>query len=46
MFINDFFCAIEHCQVCNFADDNKIFPCGETLDEVTKRIVNDTRMAF
>ena len=42
---NDFFYAIEHSQVCNFADDNTIFACGETLDEVTKCIVNNTRIA-
>ena len=30
IFINDFFCTIEHSQVCNFADDNTIFACGET----------------
>ena len=45
IFINDSFYAIEHSQVCNFADDNTIFACGETLDEVTKCIVNDTRIA-
>ena len=45
IFINDFFYAIEHSQVCNFADHNTIFACGETLDEVTKYIVNDTRIA-
>ena len=33
VFIYDFFYAIEHSQVCNFADDNTIFACGETLDE-------------
>ena len=48
MFINDFdfLYAIEHSQVGNFADDNTIFTCGEILDEVTKCITNDTRMAM
>ena len=46
IFINDFFYAIEYSQVCNFADDNTIFACGETLDKVTKCIVNDTRMTM
>ena len=45
IFINDFFYAIEHSQVCNCADDNTIFACGETLGEVAKCIVNDTRIA-
>ena len=45
IFINDFFYAIEYSQVCNFADENTIFACGETLDEVTKCIVNDTKIA-
>ena len=40
-----FFYAIEYSQVCNFADDNTIFARGETLDEVAKCIVNDTRIA-
>ena len=46
IFTNDFFYAIEHSQVCNFDDDdNTIFACGETFDEVTKYIVNDKRIA-
>ena len=45
LFPTAFFYAIEHSQVCNFADDNTIFACGETLDEVTKCIVNGTRIA-
>ena len=43
IFINDFFYAIQHSQVCNFTDDNTIFACGETLDEVAKCIENDMR---
>jgi len=46
IFMNDYFYAIEYSQVCNFADDNTIFACGDTLDEVTKCIVNDTRMVM
>ena len=46
VFINDFFYAIEHSQVCNFADDNTIFACGETLDEVAICIENDMREAM
>ena len=44
-FINDFFYAIEQCQVSEFAPD-MLFACGETLDEVTKCIVNYIRMAM
>ena len=36
IFIYDFFYAIEYSQVCNFTDDNTIFACGDTLEEVTK----------
>ena len=46
IFINDLFYAIEHSQVCNFADDNTIFASGETLDAVTKCIENDMRNAM
>ena len=46
IFINDFFYATEHSQVCNFADDNTIFACGETLDEVAKCIENDMKMSM
>ena len=46
IFINDFFYAIEHSQVCNFADDNTIFACGETLDEVAIYIEDDMREAM
>eukprot|EP00112_Aurelia_sp_Birch-Aquarium-sp1_P000508 Seg1048.12 transcript_id=Seg1048.12/GoldUCD/mRNA.D3Y31 product="hypothetical protein" protein_id=Seg1048.12/GoldUCD/D3Y31 len=46
IFINDFFYAIEHSQVCNFADDNTIFACGETLDEVAICIEDDTKEAM
>ena len=44
--INDFFYAIEHSQVCNFADDNTIFACCETLDEVAICIEDDMREAM
>ena len=42
----DFLYAIEHSQVCNFADDSTISACGETLDDVAKCIENDMRMAM
>ena len=46
MFINDFFCAIWHSQVSTLQMTTRSFACGETLDEETKSIVNDTRMAM
>ena len=46
IFINDFFYAMEHSQVCNFADDNTIFASGETLDEVAICIEDDMREAM
>ncbi len=46
IFINDFFYVIAHSQVCNFADDNTVFACGETLEEVAISIENDMREAI
>ena len=46
IFINDFFYAIEYSQVYNFAYDNKILACGETLDEVAKCMEYEMRMAM
>ena len=46
IFISDFFYAIEHSQVCSFADDSTIFACGGTLDEEAKFIENDITMAL
>ena len=36
--------SIEHSQVCSFADDNTIFACSDTLDEVAICIENDMKM--
>ena len=46
IFINYFFNTIEHSQVCNFADDNTIYACGETLAEVSIGIENGMRQAM
>ena len=40
------FYAIEHSQIYNFADDNMIFACGETLNGVVKSIEIDIRKAM
>ena len=46
IFMNDFFYATKHSRVCNVTDDKTIFACGETLDEVTKCVENDMRIAM
>ena len=43
LFINDFFYEIQHSQVCNFADDNTIYACGQNLDSVTLNIESDMK---
>ena len=43
LFINDFFYEIQHSQVCNFADDNTIYACGQNLDSVTLNIECDMK---
>ena len=45
IFINDSFMLL-NIQVSNFADENTMFACGETLDEVAKCIENDIKMAM
>ena len=34
IFINDFFLFIERAEVCNFADDNTLHSCAQSLDEI------------
>ena len=46
LFINDFFCEIQHSQVCNFADDNTIYACGQNLDSVASNIESDMNAAI
>ena len=46
LFINDFFCEIQHSQVCNFADDNTIYACGQNLDSVASNIESDMKAAI
>ena len=33
-FINDIFMFIEKAEICNFADDNAIYNCGEDLSNI------------
>ena len=38
IFINDIFFSVHSSSICNFADDNTLFVCDETLDEVLRRL--------
>ena len=43
IFINDIFMIIEQSDICNFADDNTLYSCGERLTEITENLVSDTK---
>ena len=34
---------IEESDICNFADDNTLYSCGETLTEIKENLVSDTK---
>ena len=34
IFINDFFAFISSCEICNYADDNTLYSCSETVENV------------
>ena len=40
------FSEIQHSQVCNFADDNTIYACGQNLESVTSNIESDMKAAI
>ena len=40
-FINDIFMFIEKTEVCNFADDNTIYDCGENLSNILENLKHD-----
>ena len=42
IFINDIF-MIEQSDICNFADDNTLYSCGERLNEIKENLVSDTK---
>ena len=46
LFINDFLYNIKHSQACNFADDNTIYVCGQSLDSVVSNIEKDMKIAI
>ena len=41
--INDKLMIIEQSAICNFADDNALYSCGEWLTEVEENLIFDTR---
>ena len=43
-FINDIFMFIEKIEICNFADDNTIYDCGEDLSNVLENLKHDLKM--
>ena len=43
IFINDIFMVIKLSDICNFADDNTLYSCGEWLTEVKENLIFDTK---
>ena len=43
VFIQDIFMVIEQSDICNFADDNTLYSCGERLTEIKENLIFDTR---
>ena len=43
IFINDIFMIIEQSDICNFADDNTLYSCGERLTEIKENLIFDTK---
>ena len=41
IFINDLFFFIEKSDICNFADDNTLYSCGENLKTVLENLEHD-----
>ena len=41
IFINDFFYIIKQSEVCNFADDNTVFSCGNSFEVVALSLEAD-----
>ena len=44
IFINDTFMIIEESDICNFADDDTLYSCGETLTEIKENLISDTEI--
>ena len=43
-FINDIFMFIEKTEICNFADDNTIYDCGEDLSNILENLKYDLKI--
>ena len=43
-FINDIFMVIEKIEICNFADDNTIYDCGEDLSNILENLKHDLKI--
>ena len=41
IFINDLFLVSLNSEICNVADDNTIFACGNTIQEIVIKLEND-----
>ena len=41
IFINDIFLFVEKSKICNYADDNTLFPCEENFDLVYEKLRSD-----
>ena len=44
VFIQDIFMVIEQSDICNFADDNTLYSCGERLTEIKGNLIFDTNI--
>ena len=42
IFLNDLFSFIQETEICNFADDNTLYACDSTIENVISRLENDT----
>ena len=45
-FINDIFMFIEKTEICNFADDNTIYDCGEGLSNILENLKHDRKISL
>ena len=41
LFLNDLFLFIEETQICNFADDNTVYSCEITIEQVALKLEHD-----
>ena len=41
IFINDLFFFSTECEICYFADDNSLYSCGMTLDNIFTNLIQD-----